>query len=116
MAIHEFGFNDVATVDGGAIKIAMDDALQQVIKDCVDRPLVSGSRSVTLELSIKTISSETEIEEVAIAFVVKHKVPAKSTRSIRMKPRANGKLVFNDDAPDSPLQHTIDEMENDADD
>jgi hypothetical protein len=107
MAIHEFTFDDLAKLDGGAIKIAVEQALQDVIKDCVDRPFVSGKRGITINLGIKTICSANDIEEVAIDVQISRKMPAKATRSYRMKPKPSGKLVFNDDAPDSPLQTTF---------
>lgn len=111
MAIHKFTFEDIGKLDHGVLKIALEQAIADVIKDCVDRPMIGKARSLSLNLQIKPITSQNDIEEVDISFAIKRKIPDRTTRGYRMKPRANGDLVFNDMDPSSPLQHTIDELE-----
>ncbi len=108
--IHQFTFDDLGVLDGGALKMAIEEKLAECVRDCMNRPLETKARTVTLGLKITPVVSGRDIERVEVAFVVSHKTPPIAPRAFTMEPTYKGGLKFNDMSPDNPQQETLDKI------
>lgn len=105
-----FEISKLSSVDDGRIAAAVDLAIEQCSRDCVDRPGDSGTRKVTLEIGIKPEQGEDgSCETAAVEFQIKTSLPARRSKTFQMATKPSGMLEFNPASPDAIGQRTLDE-------
>jgi len=99
--------------DNGKAQAAWQHALKQVVMDLLSRPGERAARTVTLTCAITPIAEQGgDVVDADVAFEIKTKTPAMKTAPKPMATDRQGRLFFNDMAPDNPYQQTIDEASN----
>jgi hypothetical protein len=97
---------DLGQLDRGAVGVAIDKALQEIGRDCLDRPSDDRARKLVLTLSFKpcpeTFDQTISCERIALDVEIKAAVPARKSRTIDMGVRQGGGMIFN---PESPANH-----------
>jgi hypothetical protein len=97
-------FETLGDVDGGAVRIAMNHALQKAFLDMSDRPGLDKPRKITLTVDLKPQKSERgELIGAAVACTIDAKHPAKST-TVHMTANTEG-LKF--PVPDPSVTGTL---------
>lgn len=95
-------------IDMGKIDVVFRRALEQVARDCADRPGDKSSRKVRLEVEIKPAADESGVcNFVDVGFTITSKVPAFRTRDYEMRLNYQGTFFFNPDSPDDVQQETM---------
>lgn len=109
MAIKQLGFVDLIEIDDGVMKVAVEAALKRAAADCIDRPALKKSRSVTLKLSVVPVVDDSgDCSEVKYGFEVVETIPKRGSRQYVFGLRKNGVLTANPDALDNHRQNTFD--------
>lgn len=97
--------------DAGKARVAFEEALQRVVRDCLDRPGDKSARKATLTAVIKPVQEQDgDVVDAEVHFQIKAETPPWQTRPRPVAVNKQGQLIFNDLAPDDPHQHTIDEV------
>jgi hypothetical protein len=104
MALKNFTIQDLQTLDGGAIAIAIDHDMRRAVTDCLDRPGNKRPRSVVLKIHLTPQMLGNDCDGVNVDFEINASIPKKSTRSYTMKPNLKGQLIFNENSPNNPDQ------------
>ena len=104
----------------GQAEAAFKRLIEQVVKDCIDRPGVSGGRKVLLQLTVKPIASirgtTIDCEGASGVLTLKAKIPDYETDEVNFGVQQDGSLIFNSDCPNNVRQQTIfDDEESDGD-
>lgn len=99
-------FDTIAEVDGGAVQVAFDHALQQIIHDLRDRPTVDKPRTIALQLSVSPVADRGHLSRADIEFQIAIKVPARKTVPIPFRDGREG-LQFFPDIRDNPDQRPL---------
>lgn len=92
-------------VRGGALSVAVNQALIAAIHDCRDRPSLKKARTVVLKIQIAPTEGETEFDDADVVFDLSRSFPAKSL-PVRMTDNGEG-LTFQPMAADNPHQKTL---------
>lgn len=96
--------------DAGKGAVAFEKCLARVVLDCLDRPGDKTARKVTMTVEVVPIMQQDgDVIDADVRFVVKSSVPAWTTAGRPLAVDRQGRLIFNDMAPDNPHQTTIDE-------
>jgi hypothetical protein len=107
--IKQFGFSELAELDGGRVRIAMDQLLKMAALDCEDRPGEKKARKLTLQLELKPVLDQDGMcEDVKCTVQMKSSLPTRKTREYGFGLRRGGMLTFNPEAPDAHDQGTFD--------
>lgn len=114
--LHPLTLENVALIDGGRIKLAVDLHLKKLLDDCLDRPGTETSRELTLKLAVKPcLDPDTgECDDVDIEFEIGSKVPKHRSKPVNCTVRKSTRgtmALFNDLSEDNAQQKTIDEVE-----
>jgi hypothetical protein len=110
MANHEFRVGHLDKLDDGRLSTAFQVECDRAVRDVLDRPNVGAARKVTLQVEISPgyVDDSGACEEVIVTAAVKNTLPVLRTRPYKMSPKRNGRLIWNDLAPDNAFQKTID--------
>ncbi len=96
--------------DNGRAAVAMKQALRRAVLDLEDRPGEKKVRKVTLTAELTPNMDENgDLDDVEIAFVIATTFPPRRTLPKPAMTDRQGRLIFNDLAPDNPAQTTLDE-------
>lgn len=111
MPKEELSLDSVGNVDGGSLRIAVNQALKMVTQDLEDRPALKSKRKVVLTLEfepeIDKNSNSIHLENASFGWHIKTTVPAIGKDGCVMVPQSNGLLAFHSDLPESPDDETI---------
>ncbi|TAL43982.1 MAG: hypothetical protein EPN91_05295 [Salinibacterium sp.] len=108
MALERFKAASIATLDGGRIGVALDQAFARAREDCIDRPGVEKGRTVTLEIVITPVCDEKGLDSCTVEFSVKERMPARESKVYSMRATPSD-LLFNELSADDINQVTIDQ-------
>jgi hypothetical protein len=111
MALEKFDLGTLLVIDEGRIKEAFEQALRRGEVDCRDRPLLSQTRTITLEASLTPVADEQgALVECLVQFTIKDKQPIRSSKVYHMSAGRAG-LFWNELSPDDARQLTLDTVE-----
>lgn len=103
----------LAKLDRGTMAIALEHALQQAARDCLDRPTDDRARKVTVEISLKPKSEydeDTRSVEIVGAtgqYRIKCSVPDRESKPLDFGLQTDGTLIFNENCPDNHRQRSL---------
>lgn len=107
--LKQFEFADLATMDGGRIGIAVNQAIKRAAEDCEDLPGEKAARKVTIQLEFKPeLDQDGLCDNIATTVQIKQSLPTRKTRAYDMGLRKNGVLTFQPEALDNHQQDTFD--------
>jgi hypothetical protein len=94
-------------VDFGKPSEAVRQALERVVRDCLDRPGDKATRKVELTMLITPrMAQDGDCVDCDVSFEVAAKTPKWKTAARPYMTTRQGQLVFNPDSPDNPAQTT----------
>lgn len=106
--LEKFSLSTLATMDGGRISTAFEQALNRLRYDCEDRPAIEGKRIVTLSVTMEPVPDDDgSLGSVDVSFALNEKLPKRASKSYNMQAVAGG-LLFNELSPDEVKQRTLD--------
>jgi len=107
--IEKFGMASLATIDGGRIKVAFEQALRRCSDDCEDRPATDDARKVVLTAELVPQCDDMgAFSGVDVKFHIKDSQPVRRSATFNMKSN-KGNLLFNEMSPKDIHQATIDD-------
>jgi hypothetical protein len=107
--IKQFSFAELVELDGGRIRIAMDQLLKMAALDCEDRPGEKKARKINFQMELKPVLDQDGMcEDVKVVVQMKSSLPTRKSREYEFGLRRGGMLTFNPDAPDAHDQGTFD--------
>src|SRR5690349_23516801 len=96
MPLQKFAIESLATIDDGRIKAGFEMMLDDLIRDCRDRPEHKSKRKLTLTISMEPCSLERgELETVDLCFDLKPSMPKVESRKFNMR-AVRGGLGYNE--------------------
>ena len=107
MALEKFGAGAIATIDGGRIGVAIDQAIDRARRDCFDRPGLEKPRKVTIEITILPVLGEKDLDSCNVVMAIKESIPGRESRGFNMRAGKDG-LLWNELSPEDVAQTTID--------
>jgi hypothetical protein len=106
--LKQFSFSDLATMDGGRIGIAVDQAVKRAAEDCWDLPGEKAARKITIQIEIKPeLDQDGMCDSVSTVVQIKQSLPTRKTRPYDFGLRKNGVLTYQPDALDNHEQDTF---------
>lgn len=102
--------DSVRHIKAGVVELMLAKALQRMAEDIAAAPDIGEWREVSLVIRAKPVCENLELDHVNTEFVVKGKVPSRSTSTtmlVRKSTAGLRQLVFNVDAQDNPNQMTL---------
>jgi hypothetical protein len=108
MAIEKFRLESLATIDGGRIKEAFEQAFARLVADCHDRPDLKAARKLGLIVIVEPISDGGTLNSIDVNFEMKDSLPKRESRSYNMALDQGGHVVFNELSPEEIRQRTLD--------
>lgn len=111
MALAQFKFETLATMDDGRLSTAFEQALDRLRRDCEDRPGLKKARTLTMTVSlVPTMDTDvSKLARVHIGVDFSEKIPSRQSKNYEMLP-ARGGLLFNDLSHEDARQGTLDEV------
>lgn len=107
MAVEQFSFRSLATIDGGRLLEAWEQACKRAREDVEDRPGVEKARKVMLVTTLTPVKDKTNgLHSVDVKFEIDDSLPKRSSPTYNMK-AARGGLLFNEMSPDDIDQGTF---------
>jgi hypothetical protein len=103
----------LAHLDRGTLAVALEQALQQAARDCIDRPTDDRARTVTVTISLKPkpeYDEETRSVEIVGAegqYKVRCAVPDRESKPLDFGLTSDGSLIFNENVPDNHRQRSF---------
>lgn len=108
MPLEVFNTEALARLDGGRLRVGLDQALKRATADCEDRPGLKKPRRITLEIEITPVmEGGGTLDSVVLDFSIKERVPARSSKAYSMRAGHDGALLYNELAPEDVDQGTI---------
>lgn len=108
MALHLLTLESLRSLDMGKAAEAFNVHLRRAAIDCLDRPGDDKARKVVLEVELKPDPEpDGSCDRVHLQIKASSAVPKHQTRVYSAGLRANGALVFNEDALDNVDQQTF---------
>lgn len=111
LGIFRLSADTLRNLDRGRAAMALNAAIQQAVKDCINRPGDDRARKVTMQLNItpisETIGNEISCEGATGKYLVRVRVPDWESNTLDFGVKQNGDLVFSENSPGSHLQTTI---------
>jgi len=105
----KFDLGNLATIDGGRIAIAFEQALKRVAIDCDDRPGEKKVRTINLQLAIAPkLDADGLADECDVQITVSDNVPKRKSKVYNMSMRKGGHLMFHPESVDDHSQEVID--------
>ena len=109
--LSQLSLENVASIDGGRLAVALNQAIARCESDCRDRPGLNKDRKISLTIKMRPIMNDKSgLDSCDIGFEIKDAIPRRDSKSYNMKAGQEG-LWFNDDTPENPGQLTIGELE-----
>lgn len=106
--LKQFAFAEMATMDGGRIGIAVDQAIKRAAEDCWDLPGEKSARKVTIQIEIKPeVDQDGLCDAVSTVVQIKQSLPTRKTKPYDFGLRKNGVLTYQPDALDNHDQETF---------
>jgi hypothetical protein len=78
----ELKMENLHQLDGGKLAACFDHHLQNILRDCEDRPHEDGKRKLVLESEVSPVADDVSISHVTTVYNVKASVPKAKTRPI----------------------------------
>ena len=104
----QLNLETLADFDYGKAAEAFRQALASVVRDCMDRPGEKKARTVTLTASIvPVVLQDGDVVDAEVDFSISNKIPKWQTAARPLAVDRQGRLFFNDMAPDNPRQMDI---------
>jgi len=98
----------LAKLDRGAAAAALDRAISQAVRDCLDRPTDDRPRKITMTLEItpvnEVIDNVVSCEGAKGLYKVRMRQPDWESKTLDFGVRQNGMLVFAEMSPDNHKQ------------
>ena len=108
MPLETFNTAALGTLDGGRVRVGIDQALKRAVDDCADRPGLKEDREIILKISLRPVmEGGGELDSVTVDFSIKERIPARSSKAYNMRAGSDGSLFFNELAPEDVDQGTI---------
>ena len=109
MALEKFDITSLATIDGGEIREAFEDALKRCRLDCQSRPGVQKPRKVSITANLVPICDDNgKLGSCDVQFEVTDSLPKRVSPNYNMKATRTG-LLFNEESPQDVNQGTLDD-------
>jgi hypothetical protein len=103
--------DSIGDVDGGSLRVAVNQALKTLTQDLEDRPALKKKRKMVLtmwfEPVVDTNGNQIQLESVLSSWDVDVDCPKTGKAGTVMTPQSDGQLAFHSDLPDSPEDETI---------
>ncbi len=106
MALERFNAASIATIDGGRIGVALEQAIDRARLDCVDRPALEKPRKILLEVTVLPVIGQERLDSCGVTFQIKESLPGRESKTFNMRAGANG-LFYNELSPEDAAQLTI---------
>lgn len=109
--LKELDLTAMASIDGGRIALAFQQALDRVLADLDDRPGEKKAREIILRVAFVPVMDGTVCDSAKIQCVVHDTVPKRSSKIYDMSLRKRAgkvKLLFRPGSLDDADQHAID--------
>lgn len=112
MAIKQFTAQSITEIEDGRIAEAIQQEMNKALEDCRDRPLVKKPRTINLKILMTPAPDDRgDVEGLKIGFKINSVMPPKESRELSVGLKHDGRMFWNDMAPDNHNQRTIDESE-----
>jgi hypothetical protein len=109
MALEEFSFASLATLDDGRIAAAGDRLLSHARLDCLDRPAVDKARKIKLILTVTPVADQSgELRSCTVTVKLVGSLPDIVSPEYDMA-IGRGGLLVNELSADDVRQRTLDE-------
>lgn len=111
--LHKLQAASLAKLDRGTLAVALEHALQQAARDCLDRPTDDRARKVMVEISLKPkaeYDDDTRSVEIVGAegqYKIKCSVPDRESKPLDFGLTQDGTLIFNENVPDNHRQRSL---------
>jgi len=106
--LQQLSLETLATIDGGRVNLAMNQALRRIAQDLDDRPGESRTRKATLEVIAKPVCGEDGlIDGAKIQIQVKDDVPTRKSKVYDVGVRKGGMMVYQEMVPDDHRQNAL---------
>lgn len=106
MPLETFNTAFLPHIDGGRVRVGLDEAIKRAYSDCENRPGLKKARKVFLEITITPEIEGEFLDSCTVEFDIKERIPARSSKSYNMR-AGNGGLLFNELSPEDVDQGTI---------
>jgi len=98
-------------LDRGKFSATLEAALQRVVQDCIDRPTDDRTRKVIVQFDVvPTYEEEDRVvycDGAKAKYQVRARLPDWESKQLDFGVQRDGKLLFNEDAPDNHRQSTM---------
>lgn len=99
-------------LDMGKVATAWKQDLERLVRDCMDRPGDTTSRTLNLKLTLVPEQDDTgACEVVSGEFEIIARTPPRRSRKYEMQVHGSGSLLVNPESPSNIRQRTLDEVE-----
>lgn len=92
--------------DDGALGVAFDLAFKQIVKDCMDRPMLDKDRKITICVVARpnpdTHAPTITADNIYVQSSIKVSVPEKKTNVIIARTKQDGSAIFHPALRDDP--------------
>jgi len=109
--LHALEASTIVHLDRGLPAAALDRAIRQAVRDCLDRPGDKRARKVTLQLTIAPICQTDEnvltCEGATGAAQIRVKLPDYESQALDFGVRQGGQLVFSEYSPKNHRQGSL---------
>jgi hypothetical protein len=107
----ELTLKNLGELKDGKLAVAFQQAMTRIVGDMMDRPGVNKPRKLTMMIAtLPVLDEDGDLGTVDVQVQMKESYPDRSTGKVRMAPRRNGSLVWNELSLTDPEQRTIDEV------
>lgn len=101
----------IGDIDGGSLRVAVNQALKTITQDLEDRPALDTKRKFTLVMEfepvVDTNGNQISLESAKVAWKTQVMVPPIGKAGTVMSPQSDGQLAFHSDLPDAPEDETL---------
>lgn len=109
MSQKQFNLNSLIDLDGGKAHIAANHAINQVVKDIIDRYGDKAKRKVLVEMTFVPVLDRNlaVLDTIDVDIKIKTSVPVRQTTAYPMLPTKDGALMFSPESPHDPRQSSL---------
>jgi len=110
MGLEILDMGALSTIDAGRLRVAWEQAMDRMRRDCYDRPGLEKARKVTLTMTMTPIPEQDgSMRNMDVQFEVSETSPKRESPVYSMKAERGG-LFFNDLSKENPNQRTLDDI------
>lgn len=112
MAIKRLTALSLTDIDNGRLAEAIQQKINMVARDCMDRPAVKKPRKITVEIEFNPITDvDGDLDTIKSRFRIKHAMPATESRDISLGVKQDGSMFYSEHSTDNVNQRTLDAMD-----